>query len=105
MLIIDNMSTQSVHYSSRNTKIRMVFEDNLYKLKINDIEYASSESFEVMNILYNRLMIFCERYRRLDDTFDVARELKIAQSQVEKGQYKEISIDNLSTIACPTYTS
>ena len=105
MLIIDSTNSKSVNYCSRNTKIRMISEDNLYKLKINDIEFASSDSFEVMNLLYIRLMTYCERYKRLDDTFDVSRELKIAKLQVEKGQYKDISIDNLSTIGCPTYTS
>lgn len=108
MLIIDSTSKHSVKYNVINTKIRMVKDGDLYKLNINDIEYASSESFKEIQILYTRLMSYCERYKRKDDTFDIVRELKIIRKELSVGKFQdlEIGIDNLNTcVGYPTYTS
>jgi hypothetical protein len=85
-----------------------VNEDNLYKLKINGVDYATSDSYKVMQILYTRLMAYCERYRRRDDTFDIPREMKIIENEVKSGKFADlvIDIDNLSmSVGYPTYTS
>ena len=108
MLIIDSTSTQAIQYNPRSTRIRMINEDNLYKLMINDVEYAKSESYQTIQVLYTRLMSYCERYRRKDDTFDIVRELKIIDKEIAKGKYNYLSINasNLSMcIGYPTYTS
>ena len=106
MLIIGD--SNAIEYNRRSTKIRFVQDDNIAKLTINDIVFASSEDSLYIQILYTRLMAFCERYRRLDDTFDIPREMKIIEKEIKRGKYNNYTIDPSTMslkIGYPTYTS
>ena len=106
MLIIGD--SNAIEYNRRSTKIRFIEDDNIAKLTINGIVFASSEDSLCIQILFTRLMAYCERYRRLDDSFDIPRELKIIEKEIKRGKYNNYTIDPSTMslkIGYPTYTS
>ena len=108
MLIIGDSDSCAIKYDKKSTKIKYVYEDGLAKLKINNVEFASSKDTKAIHILFSRLMIYCERYRRKDDTFDMRREMKIINKELKRNKYKDYEIDAATVNLCvgyPTYTS
>lgn len=109
MLIIADNGIYAIQYKPKSTKIKFVDKkDGRYQLVVNNKEFAVSENPLEIQILYNRLMMYCKRYRRLDDTFDITRELKIIRKEIERGKFDNFVFDQ-STISVhigyPTYTS
>ena len=108
MLIIGDSNNCAVEYDKRNTKIKYINNNGLAELRINGVVFASSENHLAIHILFSRLMVYCGRYRRKDDSFDMRRELKIIYKEIENGKYidynKDLSKPN-KDVGYPTYTS
>lgn len=108
MLIIGDENC-AVKYNYKNTKIKIVTNDNgSSSLLINDKVFATSDNSLVIRILYHRLILYTERYKRVDDTFDMRRELKIINKEVSKGKYDDYHESNFNIktrIGYPSYTS
>lgn len=89
MLIIGDKN-YSVKYDHKSTKIKIITNDNgSSSLLINDKVFATSDNSLVIRILYHRLILYTEKYRRLEDTFDIKRELKIINKDVFQGKYDD----------------
>jgi len=89
MLIIGDKN-YSVKYDRKSTKIKIITNDNgSTSLLINDKVFATSDNSLVIRILYHRLILYTEKYRRLEDTFDIKRELKIINKDVFQGKYDD----------------
>lgn len=108
MLIISADSINAVNYDKTKTNISLKFTGSNYNLIVDDKVFASSKNSVLMKVLYNRLLSYCERYRRTDDTFDIIREVKIINKEIGRGKYNNFSL-NKSTVSTmigyPTYTS
>ena len=64
MLIIGDKN-YSVKYDHKSTKIKIITNDNgSTSLLINDKVFATSDSSLVIRILYHRLILYTEKYRR-----------------------------------------
>lgn len=98
MLIINQNHTKGTTDALRS-KIRIEKIDNMYCLLINDEIYAESEDNILIDILYFRLMQFKEQYKRVYDTFDIAKEIEIINNQLTRN---DISIDHLFHYASHT---
>ena len=106
MIIIGD--SDAITYNRKNTKIRLEQDDTVSKLTINGKVFASSKNSISIEILYARLMAYCERYRRLDDSFDIPREMRIIDREIKKGKYDDYTLDHSTMslkVGYPTYTS
>jgi hypothetical protein len=108
MLIIGDENC-AVKYNYKSTKIKIVTNYNgSTSLLINDKVFATSDNSLVIRILYHRLILYTERYKRADDTFDMRRELKIINKEVSQGKYDDYHDSNFNIktrIGYPSYTS
>lgn len=109
MLIISQDASKGTNYDTRRTIVTTNNDNDDHCLYINSELYAKSKSKDLIHLLWLRLMHYKENYRRQDDTFDISRELKVLQKQVDKGSFNNIDIYNdsiaLEKVGYPTYTS
>lgn len=109
MLIIGESGNKGIVFKLNNTVVHIGIDNENYILKVNNEEYARSNSYTRIKLLLIRLINFYDKYQRQEDTFDMKRELKIIDKELEKGKYSDINQQNSSTssfiVGYPTYTS
>ena len=109
MLIIGESGNKGIVFKLNSTVVHIETDNENYILKVNNEEYARSNSYSRIKLLLIRLINFSDKYHRKEDTFDIRRELKIIDKELEKGKYSDINQPNSSTssflVGYPTYTS